>query len=422
MNNNPEKLHILISAYACRPNEGSEPGISWNLVPELLQYHHIWLLTRENNRKVIEAALQTHPIPGLNIVYSDIPSYLRWLKPSQKSVHIHYYLWQIAAYLYAKKLHRDIKFDLIHHLTYVRYWSPSFLSLLPIPFLWGPVGGGESAPGAFWSDFSLRGKFYEVMRNLARTLSELDPFVQITAKRSVLARATTEDTAKCLKRLGAKKIEVVSQLGLLDGEISHLSQYSLAANYPVRFISIGRLLHWKGFHLGLRAFAQANLPGDVEYWIVGDGAEKAQLLALVEELGIGNRVKFWNHRSRQETLEILSQASILVHPSLHESGGQVCLEAMATGRPVICLDLGGPATQVTPQTGIKVHAINPEQAVADLAAAMAKLATDAQLRSQMGEAGKNRVKDLYNWNAKAKSLAQLYTEIVSKELQQVIIK
>src|SRR2546430_4418443 len=42
------------------------------------------------------------------------------------------------------------------------------------------------------------------------------------------------------------------------------------------------------------------------------------------------------------------------HPSLHDSGGWVCLEAMAAGRPVICLDLGGPGYQVTEESGIKI--------------------------------------------------------------------
>ena len=98
-------------------------------------------------------------------------------------------------------------------------------------------------------------------------------------------------------------------------------------------------MHWKGFHLGLRAFACANLP-DAEYWILGDGAELNQLQILADNLGIAQRVKFWGKLSREETLNKLRDCHVLVHPSLHDSGGWVCLEAMAAGRPVICLDLG----------------------------------------------------------------------------------
>ena len=60
------------------------------------------------------------------------------------------------------------------------------------------------------------------------------------------------------------------------------------------------------------------------------------------------------------------------------SGGWTCLEAMAAGRPVVCLDLGGPATQVTEETGIKVPAPVPNQAVSGLAEAMTRLARDSE--------------------------------------------
>ena len=105
----------------------------------------------------------------------------------------------------------------------------------------------------------------------------------------------------------------------------------------------------------------------------------------------------------------------MVHPSLHDSGGWVCLEAMAAGRPVICLDLGGPAEQVTAETGFKVLADNPEQAVSAMAEAMIKLANDNNLILQMGQSGRQRVKELYSWQVKGKQLSQAYQEIVNKQ-------
>jgi glycosyltransferase involved in cell wall biosynthesis len=406
-------LKVLLSAYACRPGEGSEPGISWNLLRELVKYHKIWLITRENNRPSIEAELKTNPMPGLCVVYCDLPDWMQRLNEGQRAVQLHYYLWQLTAYFVARSLHQEVAFDLVHHVTYVKYWGPSFLALLEVPFIWGPVGGGESAPKAFWQDFGLRGKAYEILRNLARGFGELDPFVRLTAQRSVLARATTDDTAKRLRILGAKKVEVLSQLGLSKEEITQLSKQTLPASGSVRFISIGRLLHWKGFHLGLRAFAQADLPNEAEYWIVGDGPERGQLQALAEKLNIAGQVKFWSKLSRQETLLKLNQCLALIHPSLHESGGLVCLEAMAAGCPVICLNLGGPAIQVTDETGIKVSAHTPAQAVHDLAAAMTRLAEDSQLRVSMGQAGQRWVREEFSWEVKGESLAKLYEEIVN---------
>lgn len=409
-----KRLNVLVSAYACRPGEGSEPGVGWNLIRELVKHHNVWVITRANNRPATEAELEKNPIPGLHFVYCDLPHWLQQLNQGQRLVQLHYYLWQIVAYFTARKLHQDVGFDLVHHVTYVRYSSPSFLSLLPIPFIWGPVGGGESAPKAFWKDFSFRGKIYEIVRGLAHRLGEYDPFTRLTARRSILARATTKDTAERLRKMGARNVEVFSESGLSEVEIARLAQCPIPKDAPVRFIGIARLLHWKGFHLGLRAFARADLPQNAEYWILGDGPEREWLQALTEELGITSQVKFWGRLPREEALEKLSECLALVHPSLHDSGGWVCLEAMAAGRPVVCLDLGGPAVQVTEETGFRISAHTPEQAVDALAEAMVRLAKDSEVRSQMGQAGQKRVRELYSWEIKGQFLAQLYENVLEQ--------
>ena len=410
-----EGLKVLVSAYACRPGEGSEPGVGWNLVHELVKYHQIWVITRENNRPFIEAELHKNPIPGLHFIYCDLPGWMQQLNQGQNLVQLHYYLWQMSAYFTAGKLHQELGFDLIHHVTYVRYSSPSFLSLLPVPFVWGPVGGGESAPRGFWQDFPFRGKVYETLRTLAHRLGERDPFARLTARRSVLVRATTKDTAERLQKMGAKNVQVFSESGLSKTEIAHLAQFAMPESSPVRFISMARLLHWKGLHLGLRAFALANLPNDAEYWILGEGPEQERLQALAEELGIASQVKFWGKLPREQTLQKLGECLALVHPSLHDSGGWVCLEAMSLGRPIICLNLGGPASQVTEETGFRIPASTPEQVAPDLAEAMVRLTNDSELRSHMGGAGQKRVSEVFNWEMKGQRLAQLYEEILDEK-------
>jgi len=114
----------------------------------------------------------------------------------------------------------------------------------------------------------------------------------------------------------------------------------------------------------------------------------------------------------QEVYSKLAECDVLVHPALHEAFGNVCLEAMASGRPVICLDLGGPALQVTEETGIKVPACTPDQVVADLAAAMLRLATDPILRIGMGHASQRRVEEHFDWDRKGEFLARVYADIV----------
>jgi glycosyltransferase involved in cell wall biosynthesis len=172
------------------------------------------------------------------------------------------------------------------------------------------------------------------------------------------------------------------------------------------------LLHWKGFYLGIRAFAEANL-AQGEYWVIGDGAERQSLEALAPRLGVGDRVKFFGNLPREQTLEKLGECDVLVHPSLHDFSPTVCLEGMAAGRPVICLALGGPATQITDETGFRVAASTPAQTVHDMAQVMTTLATQGELRRQMGQAGRHRVSELYSWPSKGEYLNKLYQDVLS---------
>jgi glycosyltransferase involved in cell wall biosynthesis len=213
--------------------------------------------------------------------------------------------------------------------------------------------------------------------------------------------------------MGAPYVQIASESGILQQEIAEFSQVDPPNIDPLRFIDIARLLHWKGFHLGLRAFAATKLP-NAEYWILGEGPELPNLQALALELGIGEQVKFFGHLDRSEVLVKLGQSSVLVHPSLHDSGGWVCLEAMAARRPVICLDLGGPAQQVTDNTGIKVTAINSEQTIKEMSQAMIKLAQDKDLLCQMGQAGHHHIHESYSWESKGKKLSDLYQKLTNQ--------
>ena len=408
-------MRVLISAYACEPEAGSEPGLGWNMVQEIAREHQVWVLTSNTHRTPIKEEILQRPVSGLQFIYLDpIGWTYDWSNEGNRvhwNIHLHYYLWQIQAYFVGKDLHQRIGFDLVHHVTYARYATPSFLSLLPIPFVWGPLGGGEFAPEAFFQSFTFRGQAYEYLRAIAAQFGELDPFVKLTARRSTFAFASTEDTAKRLRKIGARQIVVLPSIALAEEEIHHLVENASQSIPKTIFISVGRLLHWKGFHLGLQAFAKATLPDDAEYWIIGEGAERERLAELAENLGIDHQVKFLSQLPRSKVLKLLSSGLALVHPSLHESGGFVCLEAMAAGRPVICLDIGGPAMQVTEETGFKISSQTPDQVIQDIAQAMTRVTSDPELWKKMSEAGQRHVTESCTWRSKGEVIEQYYQKI-----------
>ena len=204
----------------------------------------------------------------------------------------------------------------------------------------------------------------------------------------------------------------------VDSEIEWLRNLPTEVPESRALVSIGRFIPFKGFHLALRAFAAADL-GDVTYWLIGDGPERSRLEQLARDLGIEDRVSFLGKLPREKTLEKLAASDALLHPSLHDSGGWVTLEAMAACKPVVCLNLGGPATQVTEQTGIKVAAHTPEQAVAELAEALRCLMDDEARRDAMGRAGQRRVAEFYSWAHNGRKFDQIYRQVVHRQVKRI---
>ena len=88
-------MKVLLSAYACEPDKGSEPAVGWNWVRQVSRFHEVWVITRANNRKPIEKALAKNPLPNAHFIYFDLPHWARFWKRGQRGAHLYYYLWQL---------------------------------------------------------------------------------------------------------------------------------------------------------------------------------------------------------------------------------------------------------------------------------------------------------------------------------------
>ena len=410
------RLKVLMSAYACEPGRGSEPGVGWNLAKAMAAHHDVWVLTRANNRAVIEAEIHERPINGLSFIYYDLPPWAAWWKRGGRGVQLYYYLWQLGAIRAARAAHRSVAFDLAHHVTFVKYWAPAAAAFVGVPFVWGPVGGGESMPRAFVADLSWHSRMYECARLLARAVGERDPLARATARRASIALATTSESASRMRTMTQVEVRELPEVALSAQELIVLGSTSEATNSrELSFVSVGRLLGWKGYHLSLLAFAKAGLER-YRYTIIGSGPEAPALARLANELGISARVDFVGQLQRSEVLARLSAATAFVHPSLHDSGGWATIEAMAAGVPVICLDIGGPGVQVDAHTGMKIAPVSRDQVVADLAIAMHDVAANATLRSELGRRARLVVADRFEWTERSRIIDGVYFEVIQHGL------
>jgi len=155
-------MNVLLSAYACMPDWGSEPGNGWNWAKHLSERGmNVTVLTDDMCRERIEAYQRDHRETNVAFGYVTVPTSL-----FKHGTGVHYALWQCLAVRVAKLLHRKRCFDVIHHVTYNSVHVPTQLWRLGVPTVFGPVGGGQIAPPSMLGYFgSTRGS--EKRRTLA---------------------------------------------------------------------------------------------------------------------------------------------------------------------------------------------------------------------------------------------------------------
>lgn len=347
-------MKLLISAYACAPNRGSEHGSAWNWTSEAARLgEDVTVLVSPAHRDAILAA--TERDPALQRIRWLFPEVAFWpLQQGKEPVWERTYnlLWQREALRVARALHREQPFDLVHHLTWGGVRAPTFLGTLGPPLIIGPVGGGETSPACLRDRMPLRGRVLETVRDLSNATIELNPIVRQGLRKAGVIFARTADTKNLLSPPLRAKTYVQMELGVMPTQIGAPRPVRQA---PRKLLYAGRLLYWKGVHIAVEAMAQlvANMP-DAHLTIVGNGPEEARLKTEIAQRGLGANITFVSWMPQEQFLRLYDTHDLFVFPSLHDSTGWVVLESFCKGLPVACLNLGGPKDIVTPQSGIVV--------------------------------------------------------------------
>jgi glycosyltransferase involved in cell wall biosynthesis len=409
-------VKILLSAYACEPEKGSEPGVGWSLAREIARNHEVWVVTRANNRFAIEEVLRKESATSMHFLYYDLPGWARLWKKGQKGVHLYYLLWQYAAYQLAKTIHKQVGFDIVHHITFVSVRQPSFMGLLGIPFIFGPVAGGERAPWSVRIGYGIEGWLKDGLRDLFNFMVQFDPLMRLTFSSATRIFVTSEETASLIPAKYRKKIDILLAIGV-EAELLeslHQVEHKKKRNRQVRVLYVGRLVHWKGLHLGLKAFAplRKRVPG-VTLTLIGSGPDERRLRNLAWKLGISDVVTWIPWMERNKILNIYHSYDIFLFPSLHDSGGMVVLEAMAAGLPVVCLNLGGPAVALNENCAMMIKVESRRQVVRDLAIALEKLAVNPDLCYELSRNGRILIGQMFNWQSVGKEISEVYNKVLN---------
>ena len=192
-------------------------------------------------------------------------------------------------------------------------------------------------------------------------------------------------------------------------------------------VFVGRITRQKGLPLFLRACGE--LPPEVQIVLCAGAPDtpeiEAEVVGLVEELARTRTGVLWIREMlpRPDVVALLTVATVFACPSIYEPLGIVNLEAMACETAVVATATGGipevvvdgetgrlvPIEQATDGTGTPLQ---PEQYVADFAAALTEVLADPARAEAMGKAGRQRAIDAFSWGAIADRTMEIYRSLV----------
>lgn len=182
------------------------------------------------------------------------------------------------------------------------------------------------------------------------------------------------------------------------------------------FALVGRLVSWKGQEDFIRAIAKARASdSSIRGLLVGDDVETGEseryvagLNALIDELGVGNAIRFTGHRT--DVPNIMKAADVVVCASSKpEPFGRVIIESMAVGTPVIATDAGGVTDIIDHGKNGILASIRNSDAMAE---AMLRVTSDVEFKQKIRAAGLRSVADHYTVARHTANISNLYRKVL----------
>ena len=386
-------MKILVISYGYSEKDVSESYSAFRLVQSIRRFHHVTVLTKDPVVEPDAIQLSVNPLLAGSVY--------------QRALKLDYFGFMWKAYRFAKAA--KVKYDVVHHISPISLRYPNILCNLPIPFIWGPVGGSIAYPPGF-DAVRRREPLIVRLRVVDKWRLRVDPLMINTLQRARAIVLTSRAAAELIPSRYRHKAVVIPE-AVDAADLPHYSPGDPALPY---IFSSGRLVPYKGTEFLIRAFARAELGVDVQLWISGDGPELARLEELIRSLGVTARIRMLGRVSKDENFRLMAQSLFCAFPALNEAFGHVNVEAMSLGKAVIASKWGGPADIVDDGvTGFGVELIKPDQFVDDMAAAMAQLVKDVGLRSAMSANAAARARACYSPNAVAERYDALYREVLA---------
>lgn len=394
---------ILLIAPACDGEDTGEAWVAAQWAQRLAERADLTLLTTFK-RGHTPMSLQ---LPGARVVeWQEPPLVGRWerlnslLQPGYVPFYVRARRW------IRSRQKAGERFDIAHQVVPVAMRYPSPAMKLGIPLVVGPVGGSLESPAAFASEEGAT-PWWQRLRRADAWRMQHDPLLRATYESADLIVGVADYVREFLSGVSTQRIEIMSETAVevLPAPVNRADRPG-----PVRLLHVGRIVRTKGLRDLIRAMGQMR-DLDVVLDVLGDGSDRSRCEQLIRELDLDDRVTLHGTVPRARVDEFYRAADVFVFPSYREPGGNVSLEAMSWGLPVVVCRRGGPGANVDEACAFTLDASTPEQLAADTAAAVRNLVDDPALRRRMGEAGRDLALRTHLWPQRVARMESFYAEL-----------
>ncbi len=405
-------LSILINAYACSPNMGSEPGMAWNWCINLAKYCELHIITEGEFRSNIETILPTLPQgKNMHFYYNPVSEKIRKMCWNQGDwrFYKYYKVWQRKTYLMAKDICQQTHIDILHQLNMIGFREPGYLwEIEGIPFVWGPVDAKEGFPIAYLDGADIKTKIFMWLKNTITKL-QLKYAVRIhkATKRAAFVVSASSNSQNSYRKYFNIDSPLINETGCYVQEhpIKDKSDKDL-----LDVLWVGKLDFRKQLGLAIHSIAETK-NRKIRLHIVG-GGDNSCYLELAKTLKIENQCIWHGTVSHDEVQKIMQNSDVFFFTSVAEGTPHVVLEAIANNLPVVCFNTCGQGDSVNSNVGIKIELSNPESSVKEFSKILNELENNRTLLHDMRQNCKDRQEDL-SWDRKIKDMIDLYDKAIN---------
>ena len=383
-------MKLLLICYECSPYIGSEWAVGWGRLLGAAKVAETHVITSEANYRQLQQAREEGLVPRNVQIHTPEPdAKLRRLenKPGVFAYNYKAYNhWHKLALQQMKALHNEVHFDLAHQVNVCTFREPGYAQQLGIPVVWGPVGGSQNFPVRFLRALPWKEALKEGIRGIANRLTLRSGRVRGAARGAALVIAANSTNQQDFQRAFRREVKLLLETGLdavgdPDRSRFHRRLADEEAGLPaapIRLLWSGELHTRKALPVLLRALARLDTNVSWQLDVLGDGPMHSEWLKEANRLSLTPRVSFLGRQAFTDAVAEVQTADLLCFTSLRDTSGNVVLEALAAGVPVLCFDHQGVGDMVDESCGIKIPVTGPEEAYVAWAAAIAQMVREPQ--------------------------------------------